>query len=192
MVAVTDDEDATIISNEYDGLGRRIVRVDSAASDTYDYFYNESWQILEVWLDGEDEFPIEQFVWHPYYIDALAVRWYDVDTDGNEVEHYYLQDANFNVTAAVSSGGTVVERYQYSPYGEVTFLEPVFRRGLAAGNHDRQHAPIHGPGAGPRNGPATQPPPLLCGPRRPLGESRSDWLLGGRYESLCIRIEHAC
>lgn len=103
-------------TNEFDGLGRRIVRDVAGQSDTYDYFYNESWQVLEVWLDGDDTYPIEQMVWHPYYIDALAVRWYDAETDGNEVEHYYLQDANFNVTAVVNWVGTVLERYQYSPY----------------------------------------------------------------------------
>jgi hypothetical protein len=38
-----------ITTNEYDGLGRRIKRVDVAASPdvTYDYYYNEQWQLLE-------------------------------------------------------------------------------------------------------------------------------------------------
>jgi len=33
--------------NEYDGLGRRIVRVDAASPDvTYDCYYNDRWQLL--------------------------------------------------------------------------------------------------------------------------------------------------
>ena len=53
----------------------------------------------------EDADPLAQYVWHPYYIDALAVRSCDEDTDGNLAEnndrtHYYLQDANCNMTAS--------------------------------------------------------------------------------------------
>lgn len=39
---------------------------------------------------------------------------------------YYLADANFNVTALVNTSGTVVERYLYTPYGEVTVLDSDF------------------------------------------------------------------
>ncbi len=42
------------------------------------------------------------------------------------MRHYYLQDANFNVTAIVDSAGTVVERYSYTPYGEVTIMDASF------------------------------------------------------------------
>jgi RHS repeat-associated protein len=40
--------------------------------------------------------------------------------------HYYCQDANYNVTAVVDATGSVLERYDYTPYGEVTFLDPSF------------------------------------------------------------------
>jgi hypothetical protein len=57
------------------------------------------------------------------------LRLYDPDTDdANIAHHYYYQDANFNVTA-VASGSSVVERYSYTPYGEVTFLEEEEQRG---------------------------------------------------------------
>jgi RHS repeat-associated protein len=58
--------------------------------------------------------------WHPFYVDALAARIRDGDI------HFFLQDANFNVTAVVENDGDVVERYQYSPYGQVTFLDDEF------------------------------------------------------------------
>jgi hypothetical protein len=50
------------------------VRVDVAASPdvTYDYYYNEQWQLLEERKDGDTD-PLNQYLWHPYYIDALAI-----------------------------------------------------------------------------------------------------------------------
>jgi RHS repeat-associated protein len=118
------DGSTTITANKYDGLGKRIQRV--VGSDTYDYYYNESWQLLEERKNADAD-PFNQYVWHPYYIDALAVRYYDVNTSGSGVvDYYYLHDANFNVTAIVDSGGTVQERYNYTPYGEVTYLSADF------------------------------------------------------------------
>lgn len=71
-----------------------------------------------------DPDPLAQYVYHPYYVDAVAVRFYDADTDGSGIdEHYYLHDANFNVTAITNDSGSVVERYGYTPYGEVTVLD---------------------------------------------------------------------
>ena len=54
-------------------------------------------------------------------MDALVLR--DRDTDGNgtlDERLYPLQDANWNVMALVTPAGTVVERYSYDPYGQVT------------------------------------------------------------------------
>jgi len=70
--------------------------------------------------------PWKQCVYPPHYVDAIALRYYDADTNGSIVKHYCLQDANFNITAAVDAAGTVVERYAYTPYGEVTVLNPDF------------------------------------------------------------------
>ena len=63
----------------------------------------------------------KQYVYHPYYVDAIALM-----IDSSDDEHYYLQDANFNVTAVVDDQGTVEERYAYTPYGEVTILDSSF------------------------------------------------------------------
>jgi len=112
----------------YDGLGRRIVKVDDSAEGDprYDYYYDRG-QVVEEHLDQDETYPLAQYVWHPYYIDAPALRWYDSDTDGQSVaEHYYTHDANFNVTAVMNNSGTVLERYHYSPYGAVTILNDDF------------------------------------------------------------------
>jgi RHS repeat-associated protein len=73
----------------------------------------------------EDPDPLEQFIWHPNYIDAPALRFYDAATSGSQAIHYYTYDANYNVTALLS-GNTPIERYRYSPYGAVTVLDADF------------------------------------------------------------------
>jgi RHS repeat-associated protein len=113
---------------EYDGLNRRIVRTPGSGDILHSY-YNEDWQELEVRKESgsEDPDPFEQFVWHPYYIDALATRFYDENVDGASVaQHYFTHDANFNVTAAVSTTPAVAERYDYTPYGSLKFLDSSF------------------------------------------------------------------
>jgi RHS repeat-associated protein len=74
----------------------------------------------------EDPDPLEQFVWHPYYIDALATRFYDAATSGTQTQHYFTHDANFNITAVVNSSGSVVERYTYNAYGQMGVLNGSF------------------------------------------------------------------
>jgi RHS repeat-associated protein len=133
------DGTSTVLKMRYDGLGRRIARIaivpgggrgGGTIDVPTDYYYNEQWQLLEERYNGDVD-PRAQYVWHPYYIDALAVRYWDSDTDGsyggtNEGAQYYCQDANYNVTAVTNSLGTVLERYNYTPYGEVTFLDQIF------------------------------------------------------------------
>jgi len=70
---------------------------------------------------------LEQIVWHPYYIDALAVRNYNSKPDGSGIEEEnFTHDTNFSVTAVTGNTGTVLERYQYDPYARLTVLEPNF------------------------------------------------------------------
>ncbi|MCA9234861.1 MAG: RHS repeat-associated core domain-containing protein [Planctomycetales bacterium] len=130
-------------ANEYDGLNRRIVRhTDTNGNGTLEtngndeirhYYYNDKWQVVEerVGEIGKDARIDVQYVYHPYYIDAVAVRFRDKNKDyipgttghnGLEEKLYYLQDANYNVTALANTSGAVVERYAYTPYGEVTVL----------------------------------------------------------------------
>ena len=108
------------IDYEYDGLHRRIVK--KVGADTYDYYYNVGYQVLEVRKNGSTN-PLEQYAWHPYYIDALAMRYYDADTDGSGDEQYATHDANFNVTALIDVNGTAIERYHYMPYGDLAVLD---------------------------------------------------------------------
>lgn len=115
--ATTSDE---LRFHEYDGLNRLIVSYSGITGLTSHYYYNEQWQVL---LEAEGTStitPTAIYSYHPYYVDAIAHRMRATD------EHVYLQDANFNVTALLEPDGDVAERYSYSPYGEVTFLDANF------------------------------------------------------------------
>jgi RHS repeat-associated protein len=119
--------------NKYDGLHRRIVKekyVGGALNETRHYYYNDAWQVVEerVGANPATATVNAQYVWHPQYVDSLAVRYWDHDDNSGTalVAHYYLQDANYNVTAVTDSAGAVVERYAYTPYGEVTVLDANF------------------------------------------------------------------
>jgi RHS repeat-associated protein len=141
-----DDDDTLVAEYRYDGRHRRIAKIepDAAHSGKYvrtDYYYSLGWQVVEERRDDDlaskDTVASTlkyQYVWGIRYVDAPICRDEDKsdgsggDPDGDCIdsddEHlYYTQDANFNVTALVDgSDGDVVERYMYSPYGEVTVL----------------------------------------------------------------------
>src|SRR4051794_24956243 len=54
------------------------------------YYYNKNWQVLEQRREisgTEDPDPRNQYLWHPYYIDALAVRSYDPNTTGTQTDY---------------------------------------------------------------------------------------------------------
>ena len=128
LVEITWDHDGEDIdiNNEYDGLHRRIVRDEDG--DKRHFYYNNQWQVVEERV-GNATTADKQYIYHPYYVDAIAVRYWDEDGSANdtlETAHYYLQDANFNVTAVVDDQGDVEERYAYTPYGEVTILDSSF------------------------------------------------------------------
>jgi YD repeat-containing protein len=91
----------TVQANEYDALGRRI------RGGSYYYYYNEEWQVLEVRYAG-DSAPWGQYIWHPYYVDALAVCYSDPETDEDVDVQYFLHDANYNVTALTDDSGAVL------------------------------------------------------------------------------------
>ncbi len=114
----------TLATYEYDGLNRRI-RVEDSSQESWDYYYNEDWQVIEIREDADPD-PLKQYVWHPYYIDALAVRFWDQHTTGTPTTHFYTHDANMNVTALCGDDGGVKERYEYTPYGEVSILTAAF------------------------------------------------------------------
>ncbi len=130
-----------IAAYTYDGLGRRVSKTVShcgSRSGAEYMYYNNKWQLLEIrtaTYDGEGTLtgdkPRQQFVWGSQYIDEAVCM--DVDTDGDGVcndlgdtpagsrRFFYCQDANYNVIA-LREGSTIVERYEYDPYGTCRVL----------------------------------------------------------------------
>jgi len=138
------DPSEWVVEYRYDGLNRRIRKFTPVAQTQMrlvrEYYYNESWQMLEVWREMEIELneedppppnnepPVmctvhEQYIWGAQYSDAPVARLRDTDSDGQPDDEtlYYMYDGNFNVTGLVEPNGDVAERYTYDPYGKVTF-----------------------------------------------------------------------
>src|SRR5262249_7853797 len=111
----------------YDALNRRLVENSGTARDLY---YSKDWQVLEEDVGGVMQ---DQYVWSPIYVDALVER----DAGGTRL--WAQQDADWNVTALVSSSGSVVERYVYDPIPlKVTVLTSPFSLfKQASGRHMR-------------------------------------------------------
>ncbi|MEM9659525.1 MAG: hypothetical protein AAF961_14290, partial [Planctomycetota bacterium] len=80
-------------ANQYDGLNRRTIRDESGVGgDKRHFFYLMDWQVLEEVNEvsgviGPD--PVAQYVYHPQYIDSIAMRLWD--NGSSVVDHYYLQ-----------------------------------------------------------------------------------------------------
>jgi RHS repeat-associated protein len=139
---------STIATMQYDGLGRRIVKdiTNSAEMDeTYHYYY-AGYSIIQTNNEDEDGQMLKQYVWGTQYIDELIQVGYNQDPQNadshhqyytsmeNECEYYFypMQDANFNIMGIVNQAGRLVERYEYTPYGQRT----VYSHGVVAGDVD--------------------------------------------------------
>ncbi len=116
LVTVKDSGNNVLESFAYDDVNRRVST--TASSTTTDLYYSAEWQVLEERVGGNTTM---QYVWSPVYVDAMILR--DRSVSGSLDERLYVeQDANWNVTAVVSTGGSVLEREMYDPYGTSTCL----------------------------------------------------------------------
>jgi RHS repeat-associated protein len=122
----------TVATYAYDGLNRRIVKgtyVSGALDHNEHAYFNENWQTLEVRKEVSGTInsnPLEQYVWHPFYIDAPVLRDYDQSLSGTPTRYYHAFDTTFSTTALATAGGAVTERYLYTSYGAATFLNSSF------------------------------------------------------------------
>lgn len=132
LVAVKADNSgqpgSTIATYAYDGMGRRVSK--TVGSDTFDFYYNEQYQVLEVRKNGDTD-PYEQYVYDQRYVDAPVMVYRDTNTDGLGIQSVYVtQDANFNVTGIIDgSNDTVLNRFVYMPYGAWTVLNASWAAG---------------------------------------------------------------
>jgi RHS repeat-associated protein len=120
LVQVKNSGGTVIASYAYDGLGRRVQETHSGTVN--DLYYSSAWQVLEERTGGVSTATV-QYVWSPVYVDALVLRDRSTHNNGTLDERLWVQqDGNWNVTALVNGSGSVVERYVYDPYGQVTYL----------------------------------------------------------------------
>ncbi|HYE21097.1 MAG TPA: RHS repeat-associated core domain-containing protein [Tepidisphaeraceae bacterium] len=121
LVELKDGSD-TVAKYQYDGRNRRVVVESYTAgtlSETRHFYFNSAWQIVEERV-GSSADADRQYVWGIRYIDDLVLR--ERTLSGPSIERLYAcQDANFNVTTLVDTGGSPAERYAYDPYGSPRF-----------------------------------------------------------------------
>ncbi len=127
----------SVVTYSYDGRHRRIRKTVEGETDIdYDYYYNTSWQVVEVRKEGA---AYKQYVWDTRYIDAPVCRFRNNDGNADlEETLYYTNDANMNVTALVNTSGTIVERCAYNPYGEVKFYNEAWGGESSTSSYDNE------------------------------------------------------
>ncbi|MEM1353909.1 MAG: RHS repeat-associated core domain-containing protein [Planctomycetota bacterium] len=131
MVALHRESDDTKAADyTYDGRNFRIQKKlhDSSGvlQDTFDFYYTSGWQCIEEVKTPAPGSPrtgsLSQYVWGLRYIDDLVLRDLLTGSSTTPLRHYALSDRNFSVVAIVDDGGSMEERYTYTPYGQVTFM----------------------------------------------------------------------
>ena len=116
--ASADSRAVTIQTAEFDpgAPGRRRIQkvvTNSGNLDATTVYLYDGHQIIET-RDGSSNV-VAQFIHGTQYIDELVMARITGKGD-----FYYHQDANFNVIALTDLGGSVLERYDYTAYGEMT------------------------------------------------------------------------
>jgi len=109
----------TVAQYAYDALGRRIWKYDPAetAANTY-YYYNDQWQIL---CEYTDDSTCRQWLTYGNYVDEVLSR--STNPTAVLAMQFYAHDHLYSPAAlAISTGYTVLERYEYDAYGKVAII----------------------------------------------------------------------
>ncbi|MFO0836957.1 MAG: RHS repeat-associated core domain-containing protein [Phycisphaerae bacterium] len=154
----TGDAGQRVAAYAYDALFRRVSKTVSnqglgcvhgsdaggmagiQAGDRAEHYFYSGWRLIEE-RDGSDR-TLAQTVYGTQYIDEPISR--DRNTDptaggsadndcldaGGSRRYFYHQDANYRVTLLTGESGGVVERYDYSAYGEPARLGGAISGGL--------------------------------------------------------------
>jgi RHS repeat-associated protein len=125
LVTVKNSSGTTLESYTYDGLGNRMTN--TVGSTTTNLFNSASGQVLEEQANATGDYT-QRYVWSPNYINEMILR--DTDTSGTGLSAtgssytrlFALQDVNYSTVALVNMSGTVIERYSYDPFGNVTVM----------------------------------------------------------------------
>jgi hypothetical protein len=137
-----DPERRTVMTCHYDGTGRRIVKVISGSGDLdapYHYYYHGQ-QLIET-RDGSDDVLAQQ-VWGLHYIDELVQIAHAISGGKPNNFFYPLQDANYNVLGLLHEDGRLIERYEYTPYGQRTVYTHTYFAADLDGDNDVDNVDI--------------------------------------------------
>ena len=114
LAADTDNDSVDDIFYKFDALGRRVGRDDGTANVVY---FQDGQQTIADYPSGTAAgSPIYTYV-YASYIDEPVMR------GGSGGLRYYHRNQQYSITAVSDGGGSVVERYAYSAYGEVTIAD---------------------------------------------------------------------
>jgi RHS repeat-associated protein len=112
------------VEYKYDALGRRIVKKVKAPNsiDTVTRYVHDGYQVIEERNDSDQV--TYRYTYGNGIDERIEIEKHVKNQDGNYEWKSYLplHDSIGNVTALTSDKGYVIERYNYSPYGEVTYF----------------------------------------------------------------------
>jgi len=110
--ADTDNDGVDDVFYRWDALGRRVGRDDGTTSVVY---FQDGQQTLADYPAGAAAgSPTYTYV-YASYIDEVVLR------SGGSGTRYYHRNGQYSITALTNVGGSIVERYAYTAYGQVTF-----------------------------------------------------------------------
>lgn len=109
LVKITNKFDNSIVAEfEYDALGRRTKK--STTATIVEYVYDDN-RVIETYNGSNN-------LQHQYIYGKTNDVVSMVDKDNNK--YYYLRGATGNVLGITDATGSVVERYEYDPYGNMS------------------------------------------------------------------------
>lgn len=122
-VASVDDATVTpMVTYAYDGLTRRITRYSEATDMTLHSYYNDIWRPVEERQDSATT-AAASYLWGSRHRDDLVRRDRAVGGTTLNETRYVLMDY-FSPASITDETGAVTERYQFSPFGLRTILNP--------------------------------------------------------------------
>ena len=101
---------------KYDAFGRRIEKVDSKASKTRRYYYDDRQRVLEEYDNAGTPARQAYFVWGTYVDELLLVN----DDAADDADYYACRDHLYSVHVLYNPTTGIAERYDYDAYGQPT------------------------------------------------------------------------
>jgi YD repeat-containing protein len=108
---------ATVAQYAYDALGRRIEKTDSIAGKTTRYYHDNNWRVLTETDENNNNKQCS-------YIYGNGIDEVLILIDANSNKFYYAQDHLGSVICLIGENSSIVERYEYTPYGGQKFKVP--------------------------------------------------------------------